>query len=129
MQGQWNDLHVRLLSQKTGQLLREHLRTRRGWYRIHDNDRPARPPTTLALLPFRVKCPSELYWRSAAAGPDGLNGPAANRRASKGGRTASEASPQSADFSLASREFPGGHDSSRPSVYARKKEDSGSGER
>jgi len=48
---QWNDLQVRLLSPKTGQLLREHLRTRRGWYQIHDDDRPARtPPTTLALL-------------------------------------------------------------------------------
>jgi transposase len=48
---QWNDLHVRLLSPKTGQLLREHLRTRRGWYQIHDEDRPARtPPSTLALL-------------------------------------------------------------------------------
>ncbi|MGH8722466.1 MAG: IS21-like element ISGau7 family transposase, partial [Burkholderiales bacterium] len=51
VQVQWNDLHVRLLSPTTGQLLREHLRTRRGWYRIHDDDRPARtPPTTLALL-------------------------------------------------------------------------------
>src|SRR5258705_13167509 len=48
---QWNDLHVRLLSPKTGQLLREHLRTRRGWYQIHDEDRPARTPaSTLALL-------------------------------------------------------------------------------
>ena len=48
---QWNDLHVRLLSPKTGQLLREHLRTRRGWYQIHDDDRPTRTPsTTLALL-------------------------------------------------------------------------------
>jgi len=56
---QWNDLHVRLLSPKTGQLLREHLRTRRGWYQIHDDDRPARTPsTTLALLA-----------RATAAGP------------------------------------------------------------
>ena len=48
---QWNDLHVRLIAPKTGQLLREHLRTRRGWYQIHDEDRPTRtPPTTLALL-------------------------------------------------------------------------------
>src|SRR6266700_984445 len=48
---QWNDLHVRLLAPKTGQLLREHLRTRRGWYQIHDEDRPARTPaSTLALL-------------------------------------------------------------------------------
>src|SRR6059036_1672562 len=51
VQVQWNDLHVRLLSPKTGQLLREHLRTRRGWYQIHDEDRPARTPAaTLALL-------------------------------------------------------------------------------
>jgi hypothetical protein len=48
---QWNDLHVRLLAPTTGQLLREHLRTRRGSYQIHDEDRPARTPTsTLALL-------------------------------------------------------------------------------
>jgi transposase len=51
VQVQWNDLHVRLLAPTTGQLLREHLRTRRGWYQIHNEDRPARtPPTTLALL-------------------------------------------------------------------------------
>ena len=48
---QWNDLHVRLMAPKTGQLLREHLRTRRGSYQIHDDDRPARTPSsTLALL-------------------------------------------------------------------------------
>ena len=48
---QWNDLHVRLLAPKTGQLLREHLRAARGWHRIHDDDRPARtPPPTLAML-------------------------------------------------------------------------------
>ena len=51
VQVQWNDLHVRLIAPQTGQLLREHLRTRRGWYQIHDEDRPARtPPSTLALL-------------------------------------------------------------------------------
>jgi transposase len=51
VQVQWNDLYVRLLAPNTGQLLREHLRTRRGWYQIHDEDRPARtPPATLALL-------------------------------------------------------------------------------
>ena len=48
---QWNDLHVRLLSPKTGLLLREHLRAPRGWHRIHDDDRPARTPQpTVALL-------------------------------------------------------------------------------
>jgi len=51
VQVQWNTLHVRLLEPKTGQLLREHLRTQRGWHRIHDDDLPARTPqTTLALL-------------------------------------------------------------------------------
>jgi transposase len=47
----WNDLHVRLLDPKTGQLLREHLRAPRGWHRIEDADRPTRTPAkTLALL-------------------------------------------------------------------------------
>jgi transposase len=51
VQVQWNNLHVRLIAPQTGQLLREHLRTRRGWYQIHDEDRPARTPlSTLALL-------------------------------------------------------------------------------
>ena len=48
---QWDDLHVRLLDPGTGQLLREHLRTQRGWHRIAADDRSARiPPKTLALL-------------------------------------------------------------------------------
>jgi transposase len=48
---QWNDVHVRLLDPKTGQLLREHLRAPRGWHRLEDADRPARTPAkTLALL-------------------------------------------------------------------------------
>jgi transposase len=48
---QWNDLHVRLLDPKTGQLLREHVRTRRGYHRIEDGDQPRRTPKkTLALL-------------------------------------------------------------------------------
>ncbi len=52
VQVQWNELHVRLLAPRTGQLLREHQRApRRGWRRIHDDDRPARTPrTTLAIL-------------------------------------------------------------------------------
>jgi transposase len=51
VQVQWNDLHVRLLAPKTGQLLREHLRAPRGWHRMPDEDRPARTPaTTIAVL-------------------------------------------------------------------------------
>ena len=39
------------VSSSTRQLLREHLRTQRGWHRVADDDRPARtPPKTLALL-------------------------------------------------------------------------------
>jgi pentose-5-phosphate-3-epimerase len=34
----------RLLVPATGRLLREHLKTRRGWYQIHDDDRPATAP-------------------------------------------------------------------------------------
>jgi transposase len=48
---QWNDLHVRVLDPRSGQLLREHLRTRRGHHRVADADRPARTPVkTLTLL-------------------------------------------------------------------------------
>jgi transposase len=48
---QWNDLHVRLLDPKTGQLLREHLHAPRGWHWIEDADRPTRTPSkTLALI-------------------------------------------------------------------------------
>jgi transposase len=48
---QWNDLFVRLLDPKTGQLLREHVRAPRGWHRIDEADRPKRtPPKTVALL-------------------------------------------------------------------------------
>ena len=65
LQVQWNDLHVRLLDPKTGQLLREHLRAPRGWHRIQDADRPARtPPTTLALL-VAAKPPVRRSARSA----------------------------------------------------------------
>jgi transposase len=51
VQVQWNDLHVRLIDPATGQLLREHLRTRRGHRRMEDPDRPTRtPPGVVALL-------------------------------------------------------------------------------
>jgi transposase len=47
----WDGLHVRLLNPKTGQLLREHLRTHRGFHRIQEEDRPSRTPrSTEALL-------------------------------------------------------------------------------
>jgi len=39
---QWDELYVRLLDPKTGQLLREHVRQKRGWYRIKEEDHPRR---------------------------------------------------------------------------------------
>ena len=51
VQVQWDGARVRLLAPTTGVLLREHLRSPRGWHRIHDADRPARTPrSTLTLL-------------------------------------------------------------------------------
>jgi transposase len=50
VQVQWNDLHVRLVDPKTGQLLREHLRTKRGWHRIAEADRPAQTPKPVQAL-------------------------------------------------------------------------------
>jgi transposase len=48
---QWDELHVRVMDPKTDQLMREHLRTRRGFHRIQERDLPARTPhTTQALL-------------------------------------------------------------------------------
>jgi len=51
VQVQWDNLHVRLLDPRTGQLLREHLREARGRRRIKDEDRPKRTPLgTVQLL-------------------------------------------------------------------------------
>jgi transposase len=48
---QWDGLYVRLLHPQTGQLLREHLRQKRGWHRIQEEDRsPRTPSSTLQLL-------------------------------------------------------------------------------
>src|SRR5262245_55973871 len=48
---QWDELNVRLINPKTGQLLREHVRAPRGYHRIAEVDRPARTPaSTLTLL-------------------------------------------------------------------------------
>lgn len=48
---QWDAMYVRLLDPRTGTLLREHLKQKRGTHRIRDEDRPRRmPPHTLRLL-------------------------------------------------------------------------------
>jgi transposase len=48
---QWDDLYVRLLDPRTGQLLREHVRQKRGRYRVKNEDYPKHTPLgTLQLL-------------------------------------------------------------------------------
>ncbi len=47
---QWDDLHVRILDPKTGQLLLEHVRTKRGHRRIRDEDRPKKTPQGVTSL-------------------------------------------------------------------------------
>jgi len=51
---QWDELCVRVLP-KTGQLLREHVRQKRGWYRIKEEDRPSRRPLKVAQLLWRAE--------------------------------------------------------------------------
>jgi len=48
---QWDGLHVRILDPKTGELLREHVRQKKGYHRMRDEDRPKKTPeSTLQLL-------------------------------------------------------------------------------
>jgi transposase len=58
VQVQWDELFVRILDPKTGQLMREHVRQKRGWYRIKEEDHPKQKP-------LRV---SQLLWRAGRAG-------------------------------------------------------------
>jgi len=51
---QWDALFVRLLDPRTGQLLREHLRQKRGAHRIRDEDRPRRTPLRIQQLLARA---------------------------------------------------------------------------
>ena len=51
VQVNWDELHVRLIDPKTGQLLSEHLRARRGVHRIEERDQsPRTPKSTQTLL-------------------------------------------------------------------------------
>jgi transposase len=47
---QWDELHVRVLHPHTNQLLREHLRQKRGGYRIQEEDHPKKMPLSTAQL-------------------------------------------------------------------------------
>ena len=50
VQVQWDELHVRILHPMTNQLLREHLRQRRGGYRIREEDHPKKMLLSTAQL-------------------------------------------------------------------------------
>ncbi|HVO59966.1 MAG TPA: hypothetical protein VMT53_03475 [Terriglobales bacterium] len=58
MNVQWNQVYVRLLDPKTGQLLREHFRQKRGAHAIPERDRFPRTP-------LRTQ---QLLWRADKAG-------------------------------------------------------------
>src|SRR6267378_3851623 len=47
---QWDELHVRILHPSTSQLLREHLRQKRGWYRIRPEDHAHQTPLRVVQL-------------------------------------------------------------------------------
>lgn len=52
---QWDELHVRILHPTTNQLLREHLRQKRGGYRIQEEDHPKKMPLSTAQLLRRAE--------------------------------------------------------------------------
>ena len=47
---QWDELYVRILDPKNGSLLREHVRQKRGWYRIQSEDHPQQTPFRVVQL-------------------------------------------------------------------------------
>lgn len=55
---QWDSTFVRILDPKTGQLMREHVRQKRGLHRIQEQDRSPRTPLRL----------HQLLWRTEQAG-------------------------------------------------------------
>jgi len=52
---QWNEIFVRILDPKTGQLLREHVRQKRGWHRIQERDLSPRRPWKVSQLLQRAE--------------------------------------------------------------------------
>jgi transposase len=56
---QWDGLHVRILDPKTGELLREHVRQKKGRHRMRDEDRPAKAPESTGRLLSRAHTAGE----------------------------------------------------------------------
>jgi hypothetical protein len=55
VQVQWDDLFVRILDPKSGQLLREHVRQKRGAYRLQEQDVSWRRPWKVSQLLWRAE--------------------------------------------------------------------------
>jgi len=56
---QWDGLHVRILDPNTGELLREHVRQKKGYHRMRDEDRPAKTPESTTRLLSRARAAGE----------------------------------------------------------------------
>ena len=56
---QWDGLHVRILDPNTGELLREHVRQKKGSHRMRDEDRPAKTPESTIRLLSRARAVGE----------------------------------------------------------------------
>jgi transposase len=56
---QWDGIHVRILDPETGELLREHLRQKKGRHRMRDEDRPAKTPESTVRLLSRASTAGE----------------------------------------------------------------------
>ena len=52
---QWDFLHVRILDPATHQLVREHVRQKRGGYRVRAEDNPTKTPSTTVQLLARAR--------------------------------------------------------------------------
>ena len=55
VQVQWDTFHVRILDPETQQLLREHVRQKRGGYRVRAQDNPKKTPLTTVQLLDRAR--------------------------------------------------------------------------
>lgn len=66
----WDALHVCILHPTTDQLLREHVRQKRGGYRIEEEDHPKKMPLSTAQLHGHILKCGPRSWRTKTDLPD-----------------------------------------------------------
>jgi transposase len=72
---QWDELYVRILDPQNGLLLREHVRQKRGWYRIQEQDHSKQRPLRVSQLLWRAgglaltSAPSATLFITSSANP------------------------------------------------------------